>query len=131
MQIKVAVPPQTRAETPLFFEAIKKSLLPYRHAPEFQNGVTEYGAGCELVRAIQISNMVHITGRIVLPAGFTSGATVFTLPSGWRPNTTVTRGCVAPDGVKQVDVDTSGNVIVFHAGALAWLALDLMYLAEK
>ena len=56
----------------------------------------------------KVGNRVELRGRIT--AGTGSGTTAFTLPAGYRPQTTLTRVVGTTSTVNYVQIDTSGNV---------------------
>lgn len=59
----------------------------------------------------KIGNRVQLRGRVTGgPGGGTLGATAFTLPTGYRPQTTLVMNTATMAAANGVQIDTSGNV---------------------
>lgn len=93
--------------------------------PTFANGWSNYGTGGhQLVRFRKEPGGVRLVG---LAKGGTSGATIFTLPDGYRPTATVAYPPGASDsGGPRVDVRANGDV-VHLSGGVAYFALNLTF----
>jgi len=80
------------------------------YTPTFVNSWTDYGAGWSARYAKDLTNgIVYIKG-LVRGGSNTITTTIFTLPVGMRPSTTIMLSQVTLGGVGRVDIPTSGAV---------------------
>jgi hypothetical protein len=91
---------------------------------------TNLAGGFALARYRKILNTVRARGTLSFPAGVAAGATLFTLPVGFRPSSTSPAGSLifgstSGLGHARIDVMTTGAFILQNALAAGqFLALD-------
>lgn len=79
--------------------------------PAFQNGWTNFGSSFQALRFRRRGRRVDIEGLVKSGAtGFTSAATVFTLPVGFRPQGMLLISTVANNAAARSDVSPGGEV---------------------
>lgn len=93
-------------------------------APTLVNSWVNYGSGYNNAGYYKDSfGIVHIRGLI--KSGTTSsGTTLFTLPSGYRPTAEYIIACTSAGGYVEIRVDTSGNVKGFAGLNSIYTSLD-------
>jgi len=93
--------------------------------PTLNSPWINYGAGFGGARYFKdAAGIVHIEGLIQAPGGSsTSGVTLFTLLSGYRPADTLMFTTANGGGAGRIDVDSSGNVIM-QSGNTAFTSLS-------
>lgn len=112
--------------------AIQGSLDTSWQTPSLQNGWLEYSGGFQQSGyMIDKNGFVHLRGLI---KSGTIGATIFTLPVGYRPATTLIFAAVNSSSVGRVDVASSGTVTLSasYAAGNAFLSLDgITFMAQQ
>lgn len=93
-------------------------------APTFQNSWTNYGGQWQTARYTRTADgIVHVQGLV---SSGTMGATIFTLPAGYRPSTTswlIFPVQTNPNTIGRVNV-TNGGEIICEAGSNSWVSLS-------
>lgn len=93
--------------------------------PTLNSPWVNYGAGFGGARYYKdAAGIVHIEGLIQAPGGSsTSGVTLFTLLSGYRPPDTLMFVTCNSGGAGRIDIDSAGNVIM-QSGNTAFTSLS-------
>lgn len=90
-------------------------------AVTWQNSWTDY-AGFQSVQYRKVGDMVQVRG-VGAPGTTTSGTTVFTLPTGYRPPATVMTAQASGSGVfGRVDFQANGAVRFFNGSAATFMS---------
>ena len=90
-------------------------------APTFQNSWTNYGTGFNLAGYRKIGDIVYLRGLV---KGGASGATIFTLPAGFRPAYTHIVPCRASDAMGETRMHAGGEVQPQTGLVSTWWCLD-------
>lgn len=77
-------------------------------APSMVNSWVNYAGAYELAGYKRVNGVVYLKGLV--KDGTYGGATIFTLPAGYRPTKDKIFGCPASGGVLRVDVTSAGAV---------------------
>jgi len=96
-------------------------------APTLLNGWTYHGAPWTPPGYRKYPNgLVHIKGLV---AGGTDGATIFTLPVGYRPAHNVLVSSTGGNQASRLNVDTAGNITKEPAfgASVAWFSLEVIF----
>jgi hypothetical protein len=88
----------------------------------YQNSWANYGSGWPNAEYyIDPFDIVHLQGLVKNPTA--GGTTIFTLPSGYRPATSIMFTVATNSGFGRIDIDTSGNVKHINGG-YAYVSLN-------
>lgn len=92
--------------------------------PALQNGWVQYGGGYSSSQYTKNTDGIVSLRGIIKSGTVTSGTTIFTLPSGYRPtNIVICSEITNPDAYARVDVYPDGRVMTREGVNAGWLSL--------